>query len=246
MPRTLLQLKQAVAGFCQRDIATFTRQDSGYDVLLQACNNARLYAERNIDFEKSFEQAYVVISDLTAGVNLSTAVTYDTRNAVTPTSVSIKKIVKPFIASTNGQLVPVTLWSKRKWNDRLERKLELIDDRTAVNLEEGTSMEILVVQQADKIFVYPASTTLFASGSATLALDVVKWLSEYTTNTDTDFLMTYCFDWLMYRTIYELNFYLKEDERVQLSDKLIQDSWDAMIRWNNELIESATGDTDLR
>jgi hypothetical protein len=63
--------------------------------------------------------------------------------------------------------------------------------------------------------------------------------------TESDFLLVNCFDWLMYRCIYELNFFLKEDERVILSDKLMNEAWLALVEWNNQLIASAVDDVDL-
>jgi hypothetical protein len=49
----------------------------------------------------------------------------------------------------------------------------------------------------------------------------------------------------MYRTIQELNFFLKEDERVQLSTKMVQEAWDALVIWNNELQASSVDDVNL-
>ena len=71
------------------------------------------------------------------------------------------------------------------------------------------------------------------------------WLDDYVDGSETDFLLDYSFDWLMYRTIFELNFYLKEDERVQLSTGLVKEAWDAMVIWNNELIAANVDTTDL-
>jgi hypothetical protein len=49
----------------------------------------------------------------------------------------------------------------------------------------------------------------------------------------------------MYRAIWELNFFLKEDERVSLDRDLINESWEAVKSWNENLINLATDNSDL-
>ncbi len=62
---------------------------------------------------------------------------------------------------------------------------------------------------------------------------------------ETDFLLTNCFDWLMYAAIQELNAFLKEDERVALAEKVTQRAWEGMVRWNGNYISAETENTAL-
>lgn len=67
----------------------------------------------------------------------------------------------------------------------------------------------------------------------------------YVDATQTNFLLDYCFDYMLFRTIYELNFFLKEDSRVALSDTFMQALWENMKMWNITIIGNSVGDNDL-
>lgn len=51
-----------------------------------------------------------------------------------------------------------------------------------------------------------------------------------------DFFLTDCIDWMLYKTVQELNLFLKEDQRVALSNKFMDDCWETVKSWNTKLI----------
>lgn len=270
MSKTVNQLKSAVAGFMHRDPRVFVRPaqtgTTGYlcdengeriltaenepivigyagceafDLLLQAMNNARLYAERKIDFELSIAQVTIPSVSATSGASLLTAVLKDTTTAC-----RIKKIRTPFLALSDGSTFPVELWHKSRWNERLKRRYALASPLDPASQLDFTESPFSVVQDGNTVFVSPMDTNALGS-TFDLELEALVWMDEYVTGAETDFLLDYCFDWLMYRCIFELNFFLKEDERVALSDRLMKESWDAVVGWNNELIKSGSDDSTL-
>lgn len=243
------QLKLAVAGYTKLAPENFVRKCGAdtIDLLLQSCNNARLYAERMIDFEYSRAQAYLVIASLVDGADLDDAITWETRSEDEDDQVSIKikKITTPWISNNTSDLTPVKLSSKRAWNKRITRRSSYIADNRAVELTEQSVTDVYLVQNGRTVFVSPASTNVFTSGSVTMALDVIKWLDSYVDGNETDFLLEFCFDWMIWRAIYELNQYLKEDERVPVNEKLMLEAWDSVVKWNNELVESISDDNTL-
>ena len=250
MPRTVTNLKLAVCGFLQREPSSFQRTVGvdTWDVLLQACNNARLYAERMIDFEQSRESAFLEIANVVDGADLSDAVTWATRDNPTPTAVSIKKIHQVYLSLTDGAFAPIDHYSKKSWSMRLKNKLgnRLAEPSTLRDNEisELYRMPVMLVQSGNTVFLSPASTSDYPNG-ANVAMDIFKWLPEYSTGSENDFLLDYAFDWLMYRAIHELNSYLKEDERVSISKDLMVDAWNAVVKWNQELVASVVEDVDL-
>lgn len=240
MSNTVGQLKLAIAGFLQRDPSVFVRTGTEeVDLLLRACNNARLYAERKVDFELSKVDAQLSIASITDGADLSGAVLYGTATAV-----SVKKIITPYLVMENGTQYPVDLWSRKKWDDRVKRKYEGAKPTDNFDYAGLTEAPFVVIRDGNKVFVTPADTESFPT-IFTLYMNIVKWLDEYDEDADNDFLLDYCFDWLMYRAIFELNFYLKEDERVNLSSALVADAWDSLVKWNNELMAATVDDVDL-
>jgi len=314
----------AVASFMGRDRSTFIR--NGFDVLLRACNNARLYAERFVDFELSRVSVEVPNVSIANGGSLDDAVLHSDHT----TPVNVKKIKKSFVAFLgNVNTFPVSFYSRDKWLRRVQRNWERIrpvDPAIFLSVANksvewwsqeyfGVIQQFAVIQMGRQVYLVPADEKATGSDPFTLYFDVLQWLPDYgqepvigvassttagklvntvgdfinqdvkigmaVTNTTTgasatitaiesgttldlnanifsagqsysiltadedDFLLESCFDWLMYRAIWELNFYLKEDERVQISSALIGDAWNALRSYNENLIMQATDDVDL-
>jgi hypothetical protein len=320
MPLTANDLINSVASFMQRRPDNFIR--NGTDSLLRACNNARLFAERQIDFELSRVSATVPAVDLNNGGSLDDAVLFGT---ITP--VNVKKIKRPFIQfGNNSNAVPVGFYSRDSWLKRLKRLWESVlpantSSVTVQSLQQfwtrdfvATLQPYSVIQMGRTVYVAPADLQGLGQ-TFPLHMDVLKMLPNYgstgltgnafdaidnklhdtsasfitagvrigmvVSNTtqgtyaivaaiedqttlvlngnifdagegysinvtnENDFLLDNCFDWLMYRAIWELNFFLKEDERVSLDRDLINESWEAVKSWNENLINLATDNSDL-
>lgn len=319
--KTVNDLLTATAAFLGRDRSVFVK--NGFDCLLQAANNARLYAERAIDFELSRVSVKVPNVSITDGGSLANAVLLS--DGVT--SVSVKKITKAFVkypGSTDA--CPIAFYSRQKWLNRVQRKIEKLTplDVTLympapVNWTNeaiiGAIRQFSVIQSGNQVFLVPSDPTTFQANTTDLYFDVLRWLPSYgstvltglatstssgklvcnTVNfitsgvrignevrngtdgtsalvtsvegvntltlsgdiftsgegftlniaSENDFLLDSCFDWLMYRSVYELNFFLKEDDRVQISTNLISDAWNAMRSWNENLISQSVDDADL-
>ncbi len=316
MPSNANDLMTAVASFMGRERSTFIR--NGFDVLLQACNNARLFAERQIDFELSRTSVRLNNVSLTNGGSLDDCVLFSDND----TQVNVKKIKKAFLSFTNStNQFPISFHSRDHWLRRVQRNAERIGPTEFPVLTDRTYKEMLgalqpfaVVQMGRQVYVAPAVQQAIGD-SFTLYFDVLAWLPPYgqeavigiasstsalklvntvgdfvnqevrvgmvVTNTtdgtsatitavespttlvltgdiftsgegysiltadEEDFLIENCFDWLLYRCVWELNFFVKEDERVQLSRDLINEAWNAIIEWNSNLISQSTDDTSL-
>lgn len=272
MGHTAAQLKSAIAGFMHRDPQVFIRpstagatgyltDDQGnritdsdgnaivltlpgheaFDLLLNAMNNARLYAERRVDFELAVEAVHIPNVTLASGGLITDAVLASDDT----TAVSVKKIRTAYLPVNETEYFPVDLMSKKKWDDRQKARWEGQKPLDTAQYPYLSEAPFGLVQNGNQVFIAPPDNKVFASGSLTVAADVIAWLPDYAEGTETDFLLDFCFDWLMYRSIFELNFFLKEDERVQLSTALIRDAWDSLVIWNNELQAANVDDVSL-
>jgi len=241
MAKTSGQLKIAVAGFMQRDPVTFVRTVSGtsWDVLLQAMNNARLYAERLIDFELSKKSIQITGVSLLNGGNLANATLLGTNTAV-----SVKKIITPFLPiQSDVQQFPVDLISKIGWNNRIKRRFEGARPTDTSDYAFITDAPFAVMQTGNTLAIVPPDSTAVPQATFTLYADAVCWLPDYTSaGTENDFLLDFAFDWLMYQSIQELNFFVKEDERVTLSAAMVNRAWNSVVQYNQELIASTVDD----
>lgn len=92
-------------------------------------------------------------------------------------------------------------------------------------------------------------TAVDSQTTLTLSADIIitgqTYSIAYVDGAQTNFLLDYCFDYMMFRTIYELNFYLKEDSRVELSDKLMESIWENVQKWNETIIGNSVNDGNL-
>lgn len=309
-------LMTAVASFMGRERSTFIR--NGFDVLLQSCNNARLYAERFIDFELSRVSARINNVSLLNGASLDDAVLASDNS----TPVSVKKIRKCFIQfSGQSNPLPISFYSRDAWLRRVQKNWErlgplewpVLRDKTIEQMA-GLLQQFAVIQMGRQVYLTPASKDAVGE-TFSLFFDVLQWLPAYgqeevigTTSSsvagklvntvgdfitnqvkigsvvrnttdgtsatiaavesgttlllnadiftsgegysiltadEEDYLLESAFDWLLYRAVWELNFYVKEDERVQISRDLINDAWQALRAWNENLISMSTDDSDL-
>jgi hypothetical protein len=241
MPTTSGELKIAVAAFMHRQPASFLAGTTSFDVLLKAMNNARLETERLIDFELSKVSVDLLNMSVVDGIDLVEARLHGTNELV-----NVKKIKKPYLAYTNAVngLFPIGFTSQESWIARVQKHHEMTspkDNAPSV----ATTAPFVLVQVGTRVFVVPPDATNLGGDTINVYLDVLRWLPKYVTGDEQDFLLENCFDWLMYRTIEELNFFLKEDERVQLSAGLVARSWEAVTRWNANLILQGVDDTNL-
>lgn len=103
-----------------------------------------------------------------------------------------------------------------------------------LNTTDGTYASVVAITSATTLVL---SADIFTIGEG-YNIGVVS-------PTQTNFLLDYCFDFMLFRSIYTLNFYLKEDERVAISDRVMKEVWDNVIRWNGSIIGNSTDDANL-
>lgn len=61
-----------------------------------------------------------------------------------------------------------------------------------------------------------------------------------------DFFLEDCEEWLMFFVLRQLEYYNKQDERFVISQKMLDDSWTAVVSWNNSISDSGSAqDYDL-
>lgn len=231
MPRTVAELKKAAAAFMNRDESAFIR--ASFDNLLQACNNARLYVERTVNLELARVAATVSVS-LTSGGALSTAVLTGTATAV-----SVKHIRSAglALADSANTIVPIKIYNRDDYLNRIKRRFDGVG-LSSENLE-YTNLPIGMFRLANTVYVVPSDPTVLGASTITLHMDVFKWMTEYTTGSETDFLLDYCFDYMLYRVVSEMNYFTKEDQRTALASKVVQDAWESLKAWNAAIVEQS-------
>lgn len=173
---TLSQLKTAIATFLQKETSDFVV--GGTDLLLLGINQSKRWAQLNYDFEMCRTQGFLTV-DLEDGADFADIVG-DADDVL-----DVKKIEAAYVAYADGYR-PIEFMGRASQVDNLRRQFVglpyLPTDQTP--LVGGTTVPKLV-QRGEKVFLYPDSTTLFSpSTETTVAVDVIKFLPDYSTTGD--------------------------------------------------------------
>lgn len=204
------ELKKTVLAFIRRTSASVTVD--GQDILSQAINMARQYSERLYDFEHNRVLGKVTLTN--AGAPIS-AITDENG-----TSLRVKSIKAAYLKDeSTSKLFPIELISRA----------EHFVTARVVEVSRPT-----VVRFGDSLYFLPTPDQL---KPVVVYLDVIRWLKDYTDDADTDFLLMYCADYMVFRTIEMLNFFLKEDARIPISQAMLDRAWKSVRVWDSNLVQ---------
>jgi hypothetical protein len=240
---TFADLKKAVTAFTHRSEEAFIVE--GFNSLERAINDAHIWAQRTHIFEHAKD--YVTIPDvsLTNGADLSTAVLYGTTTAV-----QIRSLLRAWLPASDGSgQMPIGLFSRDAWVEARRRATDLgtyNNNPSQLTLSIDTGLPLSIISYGTKIHFSTKSTSILQGATTTdVDFDAVKWLPDYSLPGSTDFFLDYCFDFMTFRSVYHLNAFLKEDERIVVPAQLLTDSWTSVIRWDTSLLVHSTEDSHL-
>jgi hypothetical protein len=219
-------------------------------MLLVAVNNAMTFTQRELDLERAFEQVMVTVPDMRNGGRLSDAKVYPDGQV----ACEVKTVRKAFLQLSGSEFqVPIPLVSRQSYVDTLERRVtggvySLTQRETGIiPTVDQSSLPIQVVLSGhDRFFVSPASESVLGTLQGLVVyFDAILMLPDFVTDNDSNFLLTYCFDFMMFRSIYELNFLLKEDQRFEISMSILASVWESVKDWNSKSVGNAVSNTNL-
>ena len=217
----LFNMRQTVLGCVSRIGASFNTGTANFvDV---AINNAVIYAQRKCDFE--WNKGVVSIACNPTG-NIMSALDDEGQ------SVKLKKIVKAFGLNDPGL-------DDNKSLPYLSRTSQIADD-TLRNQNHCLCTDPRVIHDGQRVYLIPRP-----EGAHSLYFYAIKWMPRLVKEQDTNFLLEYGFDFIMYRSIIELNFFIKEEERFQVSSTMVADAWNSLITWDASLISPTETEIEL-
>ena len=187
-----------------------------------AINNAIIYAQRKCDFE--WNKGVVSIRCAPIG--------YIDQAFENNEQVRIKRIIKAFgpvdPGLSNNQSLPY-----------LSRTSQIADD-TLRKQNHCPCNGSRVIHDGQKVYHTP-----LIGEPHELYFYAVKWMPRLVKEQDTNFLLDYGFDYIMYRSIVELNFFIKEDERFQVNTSMVSDTWNSLLSWDASLISPTETEIEL-
>lgn len=227
------QIKAQLAAYMGRSQSAFIV--NGVDLLGMAVNNARKFAERKRHFELARCSVILPSVSTTTGASLSSAVALD---GTTP--VAVKAIERAYLTDSSGGQFPIETTSRARYTARVGARYAEVG-RLNETIQRADVSYFALVQLGDTVFVAPAPDT----NPFVLTLDVVRWMPEYRLPTDEDFFLQHGADFLLYRSILELNFLLKEDQRVVIGSQAVDQAWVSLVDWDSQLVDGGVDSVNL-
>jgi len=182
----------------------------------------------------------------------SPAGTYSAQSGATGTAtvtadvVSIKRVNFVSLPLSDGTTQPVEFITNDEWLARIKRQIGRQPYNSFLTLEAlgVSSPNPLGYIQANSIYIYPPSQITFP---VVAALNVVRFLADYTTDADTDFFTEFGPNYLQWAAIIELNKFSKTFvPRVEgeLGEDVVQARSDsalaAFIAWDISISEGTS------
>lgn len=215
------EIRQAVLACVSRAAGSFAAGSTNF--VDTAINNAIIYAQRNRDFE--WNKGLVTVDCNPRGSILSAKDEFGK-------AVKIKRIVKAFGKDNPGI-------DYHKSIPYISRTSQITDDTDRENRGYAVTCP-RVVHDGQLVYFSPVPTDPY-----TLYLYAVKWLPRLVKNEDTNFILEYGYDFVLYRSIVELNHFIKEDERFPVSKTLLNEAWQSFVDWDANLISPTETEIEL-
>lgn len=231
-------------GELKQQVKDYLHIGSGHDasdliiinrLVLQALNNARIWAERENDFALALVHGTLVVSPATGGELTAVDVSGDT--------VTIKSIVNVFLEepSGSGNIYPLRRRPRKTYVGAAQRSNLLQDARlpddwpVAPPSVANVNMEVL--HFGNTLFLEPSP-----SNNATLIIDGYRWMPAYTDDADTDFFTEHCSDFLLWKAVIEVNHRLeiyapRQEGTLTPPTNMRDEAWEAVLKWDSFLHE---------
>jgi len=218
-------MKTQIAAYLNRELLSFSA--SGSDVLGNCVNYARRDLQRRIDLQYCRARGFLNVSFLTG------ALLENTKIMGGEDTLLVKKIEAAFIYNAagsgnyDGRPIPVI----SRWNDvARSARTQSTDFSTA---SQYTPSDISLVVQGQQVYFTGGVGAQYPADSALdIVLDVVAWLPDLSADDDSDFTLNECGDYILLKAVQQLNFFLKEDERVQITNSAVKETYESVVVWD--------------
>ena len=224
---TIANFKIKVAAYANRDPSSFVV--SGFDILLDAINDAHRECQQRVNFARAFKGGFIQTNAF--GVALSGAVT---NPAGSGTAIAFKNVVSAWSYVTYG-----TSYAKFKQYDFINevdlKNILPMDDEYPNGwpiVQAPTTVEQQTLKR--RVYVQTGTNKIFLTGVQDLTwiwLDGYQMMPDYDAVTvTTDFILDNYHSWLLWATLQKINGYLKEDQRVVISQRALEQAWDVVMQ----------------
>lgn len=118
---------------------------------------------------------------------------------------------------------------------------EFIDSVSTPSVSAYSMAQIVGVTEGQIVVVSGQTVRLFPKQTADVQVDLLvhKQLEPLTADDDTNFLLTYAWDFIVLSALKRFNLYLKEGEQFSISSVQLQQEWSDLMEWDASIGSSA-------
>lgn len=236
---TVANFKIKVAAYLNRAPDSFVV--SGFDLLLDAINDAKREAQQKVNFARAFQTGFVAGSP--TGVLLSTA--KDAPGAGNALNFRVVTSCWDYAIDGSGLVTKYRQIDMIRESD-LRQLIPFTDEQwTGYNNYLGSypyaNPPGLLASTSRRAFFQPGSNKIFVTGAAIAAHVLIQGyilLPDYVDAGPTDFFLDNYHSYLLWASLDKLNGYLKEDQRVIVSQRKLEDAWFVVMNDNDNIRDS--------
>lgn len=232
MPTTLADVREDVLDYINRP------QAESQDRVDRAIRKACKFAQRKHQFVLAEDLIRIVYPANTLVLNVGDVLRGKIRDLISCHMLGS-------IDATTGKPLRILKYSElsariRKYqqthiygNDIESESTQVISELT--NLRSNSDYTVFLM--AGGIGIYPVPTS-----DVNLLVGIHTWLADLTEDDDTNFLLDFCDDYIVLRSLYSLNTLLKTEGRNQINAVELAEAWETITTWDSQ-INNSPGET---
>lgn len=225
--------KDIVASYLNRAAASVVTA-SATDLILTAMNDARRAAQREYTFEQASRQAFVQLSMIQKSMQT------DFKDAPSGSNTVVVKRVDNLWEYSTTTISATTVYYPVKgipFRRKLALKANVPFDPRENSLASPTLTDFVYIQGQSIAHTNLTTPTWVMA-------DVIEFLTDHAGGSVEDIFLLYHTDWLKWATLANLNVWLKDTERTQVDQLLLQRTWDTVKQLDSQQANS-TDNLDL-
>jgi hypothetical protein len=236
-------LKLKIATYLQKVPNDFIVTDgvNTVDLLLDAINKSHQWAQLQRDFEQCKVSVDALV-DLQNGVPISPLPLHGTSTNGGAVQVTVKKVLRAYIADGFGGVRPMKFVSRDWQYADAGQRWDGVPFPWAPNQRDAPSYptfyEVYLTQMANILMLYPNAKVVVPQNPMPIFLDVIRFFPDYqNTDANTDFMLQFGDDFLMWDSCVRLNPLVKEfvprqEGNVPTPTDNRDQAWADLIAWD--------------
>lgn len=227
--------KSRVAGFMSRNTADFVQ--GSVDQLLCAINDARRMAQQRYTFKRLSRDAFIKTSILGSDIALN--------GRATPADGGVLVVFKSIqeVYTFQTRTIPAGTFYERTSKLDYRKERELYADLPLGVPYASSQNNFLTQANTGRGIAWMSGQSIYTNNDTATYYSVkcIELLTDLAGSESADFFITNAEHWLVFATAQILNGFIKEDQRVVISNAAMQTAWENFTQFDADVASSDDG-----